>query len=264
MDLKDYTEANRRAWNEVTPYHQRAKKGRFFELFEKPSYSCLDPLITSRIGQIGLAGKRIAQLCCNDGRETLSLKNLGAATGVGFDISDEAIAEARKLAAHARIDCDFVQSDIYDIDHSYDGSFDLVYVSIGALGWLPDLNPFFAVAARLLKTKGDLLIYEQHPFLEMLSVAPTPDPLRIVNPYFKETPDISDTGIDYYGKEEYKGETNYWFSHTLNHILTGIIVHGFNIIRFEEYPHDISGIFAHVENQVIKLPMCYILQGRKL
>lgn len=27
MDIKKYTEANRIAWNEVTPYHQKAKCG---------------------------------------------------------------------------------------------------------------------------------------------------------------------------------------------------------------------------------------------
>jgi SAM-dependent methyltransferase len=264
MDVKRYTEANRRAWNEVTPLHQKAKQGRYFDLFKTPGYSCLDPLITAKLGKLDLKGKRVAQLCCNDGREVLSLQNLGAAGCVGFDISDEAITEARKLATHAGIACEFVRSDIYEIDQAYNNLFDLVYVSIGALGWMPELASVFEVASRLLKTGGWLLIYEQHPFLEMLSVEPTtPEPLQITNPYFTDQPEISDAGLDYWGKENYQGETNYWFIHTLTGIFGSILAHGLRICLFEEYPHDISGVFQHVERQAISVPMCYILLANK-
>nr|HPI32382.1 hypothetical protein [candidate division Zixibacteria bacterium] len=93
-DTKRITEANRRAWNEATPLHQRHRTVDLRAKFAEPGYSCLDPIETAKLLQIGLAGQRVAQLCCNNGREILSLVNLGAAEGVGFDISDAAIAEA--------------------------------------------------------------------------------------------------------------------------------------------------------------------------
>ena len=145
MDIKKYTEANRVAWNEVTPYHQKAKEGKFFRAFLEPGYSCLDKLITSKLNECGVQGKDVAQLGCNDGREILSLKNMGAKKTVGFDISDSFIEEGRKLAEMAKLTCEFVRTDIYEIPEDYNDSFDLIYISIGFLPWLPDLERFFKI-----------------------------------------------------------------------------------------------------------------------
>ena len=97
MDYKQYTEANREAWNEVTPKHQKARKENLMEKFKENDYNALDPIETAKLLELGVKGKRIAQLCCNNGKDLLSLLNLGAISGVGFDISDEAIKEANRL-----------------------------------------------------------------------------------------------------------------------------------------------------------------------
>ena len=62
--------------------------------------------------------------------------NMGAAYGVGFDISDAFIEEARELAALAWVNCDFVPTDVLAIPEEYHARFDLVFISIGALTWL--------------------------------------------------------------------------------------------------------------------------------
>jgi len=94
MDIRKYTSANRDAWNEVAPIHQNARKEDYEELFRKKDYSTLDDIITSKLIEVEL---EVAQLCCNNGREVLSLINMGAQYGAGFDISDEAIKEANEL-----------------------------------------------------------------------------------------------------------------------------------------------------------------------
>jgi len=38
MDIRKYTNANREAWNEVTPIHQNARKENYEELFRKKGY----------------------------------------------------------------------------------------------------------------------------------------------------------------------------------------------------------------------------------
>jgi hypothetical protein len=43
-DLKRYTEANRAAWNEVMPIHQRAAKEKWDRSFSQPGFVCLDDL----------------------------------------------------------------------------------------------------------------------------------------------------------------------------------------------------------------------------
>ena len=92
-DLKRYTEANRAAWNEVMPLHQRAAKEKWTESFSRPGFVALDEAEIELWQQVGLPSKRVAQLLCNNGVELMSLKNMGAEECVGFDISDEAIKD---------------------------------------------------------------------------------------------------------------------------------------------------------------------------
>lgn len=268
MDIKKYTEANRTAWNEVTPIHQKARRINLKEKFKEKGFSTLDELVTSKLKEIPIKGKIIAQLCCNNGSETLSLVNLGAASGVGFDISDEAIAEADELAGISGLNCRFVRTDVYDIGKEYYDSYDLIYVSIGALPWLPDLDGFINLISKMLRKNGILFIYEEHPFIYMLATKDekefdSKNPLKITYPYFKKDPWVNDTGIDYIGKSSYKSETNYCFSHTLSEIISGVVKNDISITEFTEYPHNINSEFEHIENENM-LPLCYILIGRKV
>ncbi len=263
MDIKKYTEANRIAWNEVTPYHLKAKREWLYESFGKPGFSCLDSVITAKIREIGIEGKDVAQLACNNGRELISLKNLGSRRAVGFDISDAAIDEARKLAQHAGVDCEFVRADIYELPKEFYSSFDLVYISIGALAWMPDLKAFFAIAASLLRKGGALLIYEMHPFLNMFDVENQNDPLRIAESYFRSDPLIDYTSLDYYGNTQYKASVQYNFCHTISDLMSGVVNNGLRLKLFEEYDHDISVCWEYLQNEKIKLPLSYILAAEK-
>ncbi len=75
---RQFTDANRHAWDEAAPMHGKINQTRLLEAFSKPGYSTLDDHCIDRLNEIGVQGKSIAQLCCNNGRELLSLKNLGA------------------------------------------------------------------------------------------------------------------------------------------------------------------------------------------
>jgi len=263
MEIKKYTEANRIAWNEVTPYHQKANRGKLYDSFGKSGYSCLDPLITAKIKELGIQGKDVAQLACNNGRELISLKNLGGRRCIGFDISDAAIEEARMLAAHAGVECEFVRSDIYEISREFNESFDLIYVSIGALAWMPDLTNFFGIASGLLRDKGILLVYEMHPFLHMLNEDNKNDPLRITESYFRTEPWEDHGSLDYYTNTQYSASVQYNFPHTISGLIMGCVKNGLDISLFEEYPHDISSCWAHLQNLTARAPLSYILAAKK-
>jgi len=262
-DRRRFAEDNRIAWNQAAEKHFAAQAGKYRQLFQQPGYSCLDATITAKLQKIGLAGKAVAQLSCNNGRETLSLINLGAQSAVGFDISDEFIAEAQVLAKIANLPATFVRTDVYDIAHAYDRQFDLVYISIGALGWLPDLKEFFAVVARMLKGGGDLVIYEMHPFLEVLDPENKLEPLKVLNHYFNDEPLSDESGMDYYGKQPYKSHVSHWFAQSFTKIFGGLADNGLVIRTLTEYLHDISEVFAHLERQPLKLPLCYILHAQR-
>ncbi|HET7578147.1 MAG TPA: class I SAM-dependent methyltransferase [Bacillales bacterium] len=256
MNYKKYTEANRKAWNEVTPKHEEIKR-EAKRKFMDPGFSCLDGTVTEKLQEIGLEGKDVAQVCCNDGVETLSLKNLGAASVTGFDISDAAIESGRRLAAESGIDCEFVRTDIYEIPEEYYGHYDLAYISVGALSWFPDLRLYFEVVGRLLKRGGTLLIYEMHPFLNMLDE--DSNTFSIKHSYFIDEPWVYDDGILYMGNNPYESSTTYNFDHKVSDIFTGLLRGGFQIGAFEEFPHDLTPMFEHMEGRKIEVPMSMII-----
>lgn len=263
MKAEDYIEANRQSWDEAAPIHAKLKLASLIENFRKPGYSCLDEIETAILQRIGVEGKAVAQLCCNNGREILSVVNMGAARGVGFDISEAFLEQGRQMAEAGGINCEFVQGSVYDIPPIHDGQFDLVTVTIGALGWLPDIRAFFAVVARLLRPGGRIFVYEMHPVLVMFEPGEEKNPLDIRYSYFVTEPFRDDSGLDYYGGTRRKSKPNYWFHHKLSDIIGGCLDHGMALEHFREYDFDISGVHAALGRQTNKPPMSYTLVARK-
>ena len=264
--LKAYTESNRLAWNEVMPLHQKAAKARWDAAFMQPGFVRLPAVEVEYFKQTGIEGTDVAHLCCNNGIELLSLKNLGAGTCIGFDISDEAIKEAQERAQLCHIDCRFVRSDVYEIGDEYNNSFDMVYISTGCLGWLPDLPQFFTRAAALLRPHGRVYMHEIHPFCEMLpfDTSVTDDPLRIIDRYFKAEPHVEYGGLDYVGNAVYEGKAaQYWFVHTLSDIVTGLIANELSIEYFREYDTAVSPHQKRIEDLKAGVPLSYLMVARK-
>lgn len=260
-----YTEANRLAWNQAMPKHQAANQGKWDERFATPGYSVFKDPELAQLDQLGIAGKDIFHPCCNNGVELMSLKNLGAQRCVGMDISDAAIEEASARSQQSGVACEFVRSDVYDIDAAYDGSFDIIYVSIGCFGWLPDLKAFLVRLSALLREDGHLFIYEEHPFAQMLSSDDDvdADPLKIIDPYFKTEPYEENDGLDYVGKTSYDATSSFWFVWTLSDLIMGIREAGFSIQFFQEYTDDISASHARNQQAGVAIPLSYILVAEK-
>jgi SAM-dependent methyltransferase len=267
MDPKKYTEANRDAWNEATHVHQKHRGGSLKEKFREKGFSTLDETITAMLKDIGLKDKHVAQVFCNNGRELLSIINLGAASGVGFDISDEAIKEADELKNISGLKAEFVRTDIFDIDKIYFNKFELVYISIGGLTWVQDLDAAFGKIIGLLKPGGHLVIYDQHPFYFMLALDDEDgyDPAHPDKPvysYFKTEPWSSTSGIDYVGKTKYKAKVNYSFTHKFADIITTVAQKGIVIKELYEYPHDLTEALDDLAEKKI-IPLSYLLIGKK-
>ncbi len=147
MNHEDIFESNRAAWNEALGYHEKARKNSLVEGFRGADFTTFDrdcdAVLIEKLKEIGLEGKIIAQAPCNNGRELLSLMRFGAKEAAGFDISDAAIDEARRLAAISGLNARFERVNILEIGENYDDYFDFIYVSEGSLQWFPDLNAFF-------------------------------------------------------------------------------------------------------------------------
>ena len=260
---KTMTSANLAAWEDAAPIHGRQNQAELLDAFRTSGFSCLDPIETKCLQTIGVKGKDIAQICCNNGRELLSVKNMGAARCVGFDGAQGFIDQGRELAKAANLEVEFVCTDIYDIDERFALNFDLVTITIGVLGWMPDLERFFSVVANLIKPGGALFIYEQHPILDMIEPGNADAPIVWELSYFNKEPYVETDGLDYYGGEQYDAKPATSFSNTMAEIIMAGIDNGLAVEHFEEFPHHISNTWWNVEKSGLGLPMCYTLIMRK-
>jgi ubiquinone/menaquinone biosynthesis C-methylase UbiE len=264
MNRDDYIAANRAAWDSSAIHHRgNPLWNELTAGFARPGYSCLDDVETTRLREIGVTGKHVAQLCCNNGRELISIRNLGAARCVGFDQSEAFLAQGRELNMIAGANCEFVCGDVYRISDVYDSAFDLVVITIGVFGWMPDLPGFFAVVERLLKPGGMLFVHEEHPVMNMMD--PTSErPFEIANSYFGIQPEAGDAVIVYDGMIAAKVDTHYWFFHTLADIISCCVNSGLEIRKFEEYPFNINTVEYRIyERPSRNMPMSYSLVAQK-
>ncbi len=161
-----------------------------------------------------------------------------------------------------------MRTDVYDIGDEYYNKFDLVFITIGALAWMPDLEKYFKIVSKMIKPGGNLVIYESHPFTYMFADEDEEDfdpnlPEKIVYDYFRTEPWICDDGIDYIGGSSYKSKVNYCHSYNISTLLNSIIKSGVRIAEFNEYKHNISSEYSLLEKNK-NIPFSYILVGERL
>jgi SAM-dependent methyltransferase len=188
-----------------------------------------------------VAGKRLLHLQCHFGADTLTLAQRGADV-VGLDFSGDAIAAARALTAELGLDASarFVQADLYDAVAAIGepAAFDAVFVTWGALCWLPDIAGWARIVAHFLKPGGWLYLAEGHPAAMVLDdAAPLPDgrPGFYV-PYFHTTPMVFDDASDYVDAEARLGHsvTCEWI-HPLGSVVTALIAAGLRLDWLHEH-----------------------------
>nr|WP_277349761.1 class I SAM-dependent methyltransferase [Planosporangium thailandense] len=174
---------------------------------------------------------------CHIGTDTLSLHRLGARM-TGLDFSGAALAQARRLAADADAEIDFVESDVYDAANVLPpGAFDLVYTGVGALCWLPDIRRWARVVSALLRPGGRLFIREGHPMLWALTDSRGDGLLAVEYPYFERPePVVWDEPGTYV-------QTDVAFTHTVTHewnhglgeIVTALLDAGLDLTMLVEH-----------------------------
>lgn len=253
--------ANRASWEATARLHEASQLPTLLERFRDPAFTTFDEVEREVYAGLRVAGERALQVCCNNGRELLSLLRLGAAEGVGVDLAEGNLAQARRLAEAAGLAdrVRFVQGDALALPDGL-GTFGIAILTVGALGWLPRLQPLFDGIAARLDGGGALFVYEMHPILDTFDPEAGPVPVR---DYFDRTPLAEEGGPDYYEPDKIVEAPMYWFHHTLSDVIGGCLRAGLRLEHFEERPHDISMVYRAFRDLPARPPLSYTLVARK-
>ncbi|CDG23089.1 conserved protein of unknown function [Xenorhabdus poinarii G6] len=264
-DFEHAVESNRRAWDASADSHLRTHSWKgLLQAVQGEDFSCLDETLGGVLRELDLVGKAVVQVGCNNGREVLSLYAFGVERAVGIDQSAAFLAQARQLAENSPHQPRFVEANAYDLPAELNGQFDLLLITIGVLNWMPDIERFFASVSGLLKPAGHLVIYETHPFLEMLEPE-SERPFELRNDYFTAKPYVSREAIIYEGCGSDTGVASYWYVHELGSILGGLLSAGLRLSHFKEYRHsNREELYDLYESGPLTLPMCYTLVSVKV
>ena len=159
MSDLDWRALNRANWDERVPIHLAAPIYDHAAL--RAGRATKNAIEEAELGPVD--GLRLLHLQCHFGRDSLILAQRGA-TVVGLDFSPPAIAAARALAAELGLAdrVRFVEADLYDAPDAIaePASFDRVYVTWGAICWLPDIAGWARIIADFLKPGGSLYLAE--------------------------------------------------------------------------------------------------------
>jgi SAM-dependent methyltransferase len=182
-----------------------------------------------------LTGLRVAHLQCHIGTDTVSLARLGAEV-VGLDFSPSAIAVARGLADRAGTAARFVHADVYDAVEALGGGFDLVYSTVGIVGWLPSVRRWAQVVAALLAPGGRLYLRDGHPALMTLDESRDDEQLVVTHPYFGTSePKRWEDASSYVGEPgAIASAVHYEWQHPLSEIVQAVIDAGLVLTRLHE------------------------------
>lgn len=240
------SEQNRASWNAVTEAHNSHKVDQ--DKFLREGGSWLYPEELERLKP--LEGKSVLHLQCNCGQDTLSLVNAGA-TATGVDISDNAIAFARKLSADSGVPAQFERCEVLEWLAANQGTelrFDRVFSSYGAIVWLEDLETWAKGIAGVLKPGGRFVLMEFHPALWVVDDQGAPaesyfgigaeELVEGVTDYVGDSGEgLTRSGFQEGVKDFKNPEPAILYTHTPGDVVTALAKAGLRIEELAEFPH---------------------------
>jgi len=237
----DAREANLSNWQDRVPLHLAAYATE--ELVNDPEH--LSVVVRTDLAALlphlpggTVAGLDVCHLQCHIGTDTLSLAKAGASV-VGIDFSPAALAAAAGLASRMGVQAKWIETDVLDARAAVDRSlgserhFDVVYTSIGTIGWLNDLDRWASQIVALLKPGGLFYIRDGHPALN--SIDEDGDALTIRYRYFGDGAALQwDAEGSYVGEGSVAHTRTYEWPHPLSEVVTALLSHGLTLLAFDE------------------------------
>jgi 2-polyprenyl-3-methyl-5-hydroxy-6-metoxy-1,4-benzoquinol methylase len=263
-NFQSYFDANKNAWNKRTTVHKES------DFYNVASFiNGTTSLNKTELDELGsVKGKSLLHLQCHFGLDTLSWAREGAVV-TGVDLSDEAIAYAKKLSAQANITAEFITCNIYDLKQHLNKEYDIVFTSYGVIGWLPDLNKWASIISHFLKPGGTFYIAEFHPVVWMLD-----DNLEYIKYAYHNAETIIEHKTGTYANRESEIEYDeYSWNHSLSEVINSLLNNGLQIEFFNEYPFSHYNCFNNLQQDsngywypkklAHKIPMMYSIKAIK-
>ncbi len=232
--MDEFSAANLANWNNRAELHASDTTGSYRIAKVLAGGSSLHALEMAEIGDI--TGKDIVHLQCHIGLDTLSLKHLGAAGVTGLDFSDKAIDAARDFAKRAGTEARFVQASLYDAPAALGQSYDMAFVTWGAINWLQDIKAWARVVAAVLRPGGRLYLLEGHPQMNQYEMRDG----RLELAYDWRTPEARPLVFD--EAQTYTGDLrplthtrNYEWIHPVSDVIGALIAAGMRIDFLHEH-----------------------------
>lgn len=278
MDTEpEWRRLNRANWDERVAVHLGPGSDYNSNLAQlRAGHRRLDPITEAMLGSI--AGLRVLHLQCHFGADTLALSQRGAEV-VGLDFSAPAVDAARALAAELGLagKARFVQSDVYEAAQALrePGGFDRVFVTWGAICWLPDIAGWARVVAHFLKPGGRFYFAEAHPaalVLDDRAAGPDGRPGWFA-PYLDRAPLRLTEAFDYadHSTALQNAETCQWL-HPLGDVVSALVAAGLRL----DWLHEHDGVTWRMFERLVEgtdglwrwpdrpwLPLSYSLQAMR-
>lgn len=221
---KEMSSVNRISWNKD---RYQIWLNRFGSVEQEAKRILNDPrkrlkILADYLGEV--KDKRVINLLGSNGTKAISLALMGAKEVKVVDIADENARFGYDLASACNVEIDYIVTDVMELVPEEIGVFDIVFIEMGVLHYIYDIEKLFLIANRLLCTGGKFVLREYHPVIWKL--------LKPENGQYVASGNYFEQSID---GEEMK--TRRW---TLGEVVTSIVKAGLTVNALHEESGDIQ------------------------
>ncbi|MDH8677639.1 class I SAM-dependent methyltransferase [Fusibacter bizertensis] len=214
--------------------------------------------LESQFGSI--VGKNILNVMGSNGNKAVALALLGAQVTV-VDFSESNKQYALELAKEAGVNINYILCDILKLE--VDDQYDLAFAEMGILHYFLDLEVFYNVLYKVLKSGGELIIRDFHPVsTKLISSRGSTAKVRkhkVEGDYFDSN--LVEKTVSYgkyiAGEKSEKAEKVFLRNWTLGEIVTSAANVGFKVVSLTEEPNKSSDVYDK------GIPKTFIIKLRK-
>ena len=180
----------------------------------------------------GVRGLDVLYLQSHLGGDGVVMARAGARVTCA-DFSPTALRRARELAEQVGVEIETVETDARALPESLHGRFDVVYVTVGAICWIDDLDLWMRQVSLALRPGGRLILVDIHPLYQMVYDV---EPELVIDFPYGGGAGSTDTETGTYDAPDADFEsTTTCYAHSIGDIVTGAVRAALRIDVLEEH-----------------------------